>query len=275
LRLLNHSQTNKAMESGYLQRMEAMKAAAAMENPSEEAKDPTDDTVSEPELITSLEDIKAAIRFSYHYNNKDYDHIEEGEDASTGDKMAQEYFEQMKENKCRFFVIKDGKGQLATTGCLQVFDEFDGENNAGYIRDQAVVPKYRGNKNRNLSKEITDARLQAANELGCEHVYAELIETNTRSLISKFKDGFVMSNFHAGDEGPDKGCYVLRKKTDGTDEFDKKDGSLGELQEVSLADIPALHALLEKGWVGIDIKNTGDIKDPDPNKWKLILEKNP
>jgi len=231
----------------------------------------------QPEKLTELEDIKRALIFVRKLTDKPID-------EATIESIAVEYHQQISEGRCQFLLIKNEAGELVAASCVQNinclpgFAEEYGLDNA-YLRDQAVNPEFQGKKNskgNSLAKEISDACFAGAREMGCDkYMFAEIDLTNFKSLISKFKDGFVATRFEKYDEDPQQGgCLLVRKRIDGEEEFDKKNGSLGELKEISLNKLGEIFDLMEKeGYVAVDIKNQGDIKNVDPENWSLVLEK--
>ena len=118
-----------------------------------------------------------------------------------------------------------------------------------------------------MAKSLTDARIKSALENGCDQVVTEVFYDNPLGLVTKFKDGFGLTNYSFG-----TGLFTLSKRINGQENFDRKN-SVGELKELSLADLDSIEDLTRKGWIGIDIRNLGDIKDNNPVNWVLIFEK--
>jgi len=134
----------------------------------------------------------------------------------------------------------------------------------GYLSTLEVEPRYRG---QGVAKSLTDARIKSALENGCDQVVTEVFYDNPLGLVTKFKDGFGLTNYSFG-----TGLFTLSKRINGQENFDRKN-SVGELKELSLADLDSIEDLTRKGWIGIDIRNLGDIKDNNPVNWVLIFEK--
>jgi len=127
-----------------------------------------------------------------------------------------------------------------------------------------VDPDYRG---KGVADSLTDARLEFARQNGCERVNTEVDVDNQKGMITKFKNGFILYDY---DIVLNRFIFTKQLKTEMN--FDRKQGPLGELKEISLADLEGICDLLTKGYSGIDIKNIGDVDDPDTNKWVLIFE---
>lgn len=228
------------------------------------------ESLKKPEALINLKDLKAGLKFARSLIDKPTD-----DQTITG--IAEKYSQQIQKGKCKFLAIKNEVGELAATGCMldtKCLPNHDTYGpNSVMLQDQAVSSEFQGKKN--LGKEITDARLKTAKDMGYEYACTEIGQTNYKSLISKFKDGFVANRFDKNEDPPSNGCFLLRKRTDQTEEYDKKDGPIGELKEVKISDSETIFNLIEDdNWVGIDIKNAGDITDKDPSNWLLILEKN-
>lgn len=137
-------------------------------------------------------------------------------------------------------------------------------NKYGYLSALNVEPRYRG---RGVSQSLTEARIKCALENGCDYIVTDVFYDNPLGLVTKFKDGFGLTGYNFS-----SGLFTLSKRINGKENFDRND-NLGKLKELPLTDLDSIEDLTKKGWVGIDIKNIGDVKDSHPANWVLILEK--
>lgn len=151
-----------------------------------------------------------------------------------------------------------GKGRLQITG---------DEEKHGFLSELGVDSAYRG---KGVSKTLTDARIDYAKQKGCSYVDTHVVYDNPIGMVTKFNDGFVMTDYKYGE-----GQFVFSKKIDTENDFDKKKGPVGELKEVIFTDMNKIINYIEAGWVGIDIKNKHTVRDDSPDNWVLILEKAP
>lgn len=138
-------------------------------------------------------------------------------------------------------------------------------NKRGFLVGLNVDPQFRG---QGVSKSLTDARIDCAKKIGCDYVDTNVASDNPLGLVTKFRDGFILTGYNIAEV-----CFILSKKINAEEDFDKHNGPLGELKEVSLADIASIENYTRQGWAGIDIKNIGNTKDDSPENWLLILEK--
>lgn len=166
----------------------------------------------------------------------------------------------------RFFGIKDD-GRLVAASKLEIRTKDDEKR--GYLSMLAVDKDYRG---KGLAKQLTDVRSDIARREGCTHIDTDVFTENPIALVTKLNDGYALTDLEFYGDNKEAGSFVLSKKIDNEPEYDKREGPLGELQEVELSDLSAIKNLLDQGWVGIDAKNLGDSKDKDPKQWKLIME---
>ncbi len=189
------------------------------------------------------------------------------EERSASIQAKQTKRELEKNKSIHFFGIKAGEKMVAT-GKLETYEDDEGIKRA-YLSLLTVDPEYRG---KNVAKDITDARVETAQKLGCEYVHAHVFTGNPIALTTKLKEGYFVKELEIDKESPDSGGFIVSKRINGEIEHDKKDGPLGELKEVELSDLSTIKSLLDDGWIGIDAKNLGDSKDKDPKQWKLIME---
>lgn len=164
------------------------------------------------------------------------------------------------------FGIKEGESMVAT-GKLEVRTKPDGKH--GYLAFLAVDESQRG---KGLAKKLTDVRTDMARQEGCTHIDTDVFTQNSIALVTKLNDGYALTDVEFYGDEQEAGKFLLSKKIEEEPEYDKKDGPLGALQEVSLSDLSTIKNLVEKGWVGIDAKNVGDAQEKDPKQWILIME---
>lgn len=135
----------------------------------------------------------------------------------------------------------------------------------GYLSELIVSKEHRGKE---VSKFLTDARMGCARENGCEYLGTDVLIDNPVGLVTKFKDGFILTDCKLSD-----GLFVLSKKINGQEDFDRHNGPVGELKEILFTDLSAIENYVKQGWSGIDVKNIGNVRDNSPDNWLLILEK--
>lgn len=170
------------------------------------------------------------------------------------------------DNPAHFFGVKDGNKMVAT-GKLEI-RKIDDEKH-GYLAFLTVDESHRG---AGLAKQLTDARTETARREGCTHIDTDVFTENPIALVTKFNDGYTLTNLDFYGDSKEAGSFVLSKRINGEQEHDIRTGPLGELQEVPVSDLSTIKSMLENGWVGIDVKNIGDAKDRDPKQWTLIME---
>lgn len=169
-----------------------------------------------------------------------------------------------------FFGAKSGDKMVAT-GKLTIRVDSQGEKH-GYLSFLTVDKEFRG---QGVAKQMTDVRSGFAKDRGCRHLDTDVFAENPVALVTKFNDGYLLTAIDISD---DSKKFSLSKRIDGAEaKYDKKNGPLGELKEVGLAELEEIKDLLDQGYVGIDMKNIGSEenseKNVDPKKWVLILEK--
>lgn len=178
---------------------------------------------------------------------------------------------EIEHSKTNFFGIKEGD-KIVATGKLDIIQNEDG-NTHGYLSFLSVDENFRGE---GLAKKLTDIRIQKAREVGCTFVDIDVYTENPIGLATKFNDNFVLTGVDFSQDGESEkqaGKFRLSKKIDGVSEYDSKKGVVENLEEVDLTELDKIKNLLDKDWVGIDIKNIGDPKDNNPENWILIFEK--
>ena len=168
-----------------------------------------------------------------------------------------------------FFGIKS-EDVLIATGKLNVRPQI-GDKKVGYLSFLSVDENFRG---KGLAKQLTDARVDRARTEGCTYVATDVFTENPIALVTKFIDGYVLHDLEFYGEDGKAGKFILYKKIDGKEEYDKKNGPIGNVQEMELSDLVGIKTLIDQGWVGIDIKNIASSKDNTPKNWKLIMEHN-
>lgn len=173
----------------------------------------------------------------------------------------------LEQNKpIHFFGIKAGE-KIVATAKLEIRTKKDGKH--GYLTSLTVDENRRG---KGLAKQLTNARTGLARREGCTYIDTDVFTENPIALVTKLNDGYTLTDLEFYGDNKEAGKFVLSKKIDGEPEYDKKDGPLGELQEVELTNLSVINNLLGQGWVGIDAKNLGDPRDKNPKQWKLIME---
>lgn len=218
-----------------------------------------------PAELTSEQDL-TQFWLTFRRNNGLTDK-DEAREQRTAALQAKQTLRNLDQNKpTHFFGIKAGEKMVAT-GKLEIRTKKDGKH--GYLAFLTVDEDRRG---KGLAKQLTDARTDLARREGCTHIDTDVFTENPIALITKLNDGYTLTDLEFYGDNKEAGRFVLSKKIDDESEYDKKDGPLGELQEVELSDLSAIKNLLDRGWVGIDAKNLGDSKDKDPKQWKLIME---
>lgn len=187
-------------------------------------------------------------------------------------KKAKEMLELKNQNKQTIFFlgVKDGDAIVATVK-LEVKDREDGEKH-GYFSMLTVDKKYRG---RGIAKQLVNtATEEYAKPKGCTQMSAGVYYQNPIGLVTEFNNGFVLTGLEFDDEG-EPSQFIIIRPIEGEPKYDRKEGPLGELQEANLADTSKIQKLLEQGYAGIDIRNLGDEKDKNPDKWVLIMQRLP
>ncbi|MCX6780128.1 MAG: GNAT family N-acetyltransferase [Candidatus Magasanikbacteria bacterium] len=166
-------------------------------------------------------------------------------------------------NAPHFFGAYEGD-KMVGIGRLYI-DQDKNKNKFGFLSGLVVESEYRG---KDASKFLTDARMQCAQANGCEYVQTDVVVDNPTGLLTKFKDGFILTDCKGGE-----GLFFLSKKINALEDFDRHSGPVGELKQIPLGDTSAIEIALKQSWAGIDIKNIGNPKDASPENWILILEK--
>lgn len=219
-----------------------------------------------PEELTTEEDL-TEFWLSFRRNNPFVLQTPERERRYAAMQAKAELRNLQEQNKpTRFFGIKDS-GKLVAASKLEIRAKNDEKH--GYLSMLTVDEDYRG---QGLAKQLTDVRTDTARREGCTHIDTDVFTENPIALVTKLNDGYTIIDLEFYGDDKKAGRFVLSKKIDGESEYDKKEGSIGELQEVEMSDLSAIKNLLEQGWVGIDAKNLGDSKDKDTKQWKLIME---
>lgn len=203
------------------------------------------------------------------YRNNDVNLPVNSREAILGSTARKSLREQSEEkNPKHYFGITENEKVIATGMAKVLF--FEGVK-YGYLGLQTVDKEYRG---KGLAKKITDVSTEFAKKEGCTDLMASVICDNPIGLVTKFNDGFCLKRVELYDENDEDhaSLFSLTKKIDNTTNYDRKE-EVGELEEVLLSDLKIIEDRIKDGWVGIDIKNLGDVKDEDPNQWKLIMER--
>ncbi len=130
--------------------------------------------------------------------------------------------------------------------------------------------EYRG---QGLAMQINRAREEKAREEKCDYVACKVLPTNPIGVVSKLNDGYTIISTMSTRERHKEALYLSKRIDTNQRQYDKKVGPPREYEEIELTDIDVIKFKLNRGWVGIDIKNIGDKTDNDPKNWKLILEK--
>ncbi len=163
------------------------------------------------------------------------------------------------------FGVTNGDEMIATGRLSFSIDE--NKEKHGYLSGLTVDPAYRG---KSIAKKITDARIEKAREQGCVHIDTEIYAKNPHALATKLHEGFLMIK-PVLDEDELMG-FFLSKRIDGQEKSDDTN-LIPENQSVVMSDQVKLRELLGSGWVGVDVKNLGEVSDNDPEKWAIIFEK--
>lgn len=220
----------------------------------------------EPEELTTEEDL-TEFWLAFRRNNPFVLQTPERERRHATMQAKAELHSMQEQNKpTRFFGIKDG-GRLVASGKLEIRTRDDKKH--GYLSMLTVDDDHRG---KGLAKQLTDVRSDIARREGCTHIDTDVFTENPIALVTKLNDGYRLMDLEFYGDDKKAGRFILSTKIDGEPEYDKKEGPIGELQEVEMSDLSAIKDLLVQGWVGIDAKNLGDSKDKDPKQWKLIME---
>lgn len=165
-------------------------------------------------------------------------------------------------NPAYFYGIKDGQS-LKAVGKLEIRSV--GPEKHGYQSSLAVMEKYRG---QGLAQAITETQVAKAREHECTHLDADVFSRNAVGLVTKFNDGFALTGLTLYDETAGK--FELSKRISGQE---PEKPAAPEWIEAPLSDLKQIENYLHDGWIGVDLKNLGDVKDDDPDKWTVIFEK--
>lgn len=181
--------------------------------------------------------------------------------ANTLAQQAQQRLAQKEAPADNYFGAFDGD-KLIGFASLMIDKRYN--YHTGYMTNLNVDPTYRG---KGVADSLTDARLEFARQNDCDWVSTTVDADNTKGMITKFKNGFILSDY---DIVPNQ--FIFRKQIKSEEYFDPKQGPLGELKELSLVDIEAIEDLMVEGYRGVDIRNIGDVGNSDPSNWVLIFE---
>jgi ribosomal protein S18 acetylase RimI-like enzyme len=181
--------------------------------------------------------------------------------------MAEEKAKQNKE-LLSFYAIRNDSGEIVGTAKLNIYNK-DGEKRA-HLGRLTVKPEYRGKR---LATALTNKTIETALANACETMDAEVDLLNPPALVSRLNDGFAIVDLNLELDEDGERCFSVIKRLRKEPGYDKKIGSLGEMQEICLTEAEKIQNLLRNGWVGIDTRNLEEKNDMDPKKWMLILEK--
>lgn len=214
--------------------------------------------------VTDLAEIRAYFDFADPHL-----HIEDHE--LLGESYAPESIARdIQENRrTLLFLEKDG---IRVAGGMGTLVDVDRKKLLGISKDKkTLVLEYlvinEAERGKGYEKDLTDARIQWGKEHGADTVATEVEMNNFHSLVTKLKQGFAIRSVEYLPEEPP--YYVLSRRIDTP--HNERDN--GELTEVRANDTKTIEAMLDDGWIGIDIKNTGEVTSTDPAAWVLILEK--
>ena len=169
--------------------------------------------------------------------------------------------------------IYDSKRNIIAAGTYH-WDDIDKEasTSVGRLGRVIVDPDHRGKEYERL---LTEKRINILRKKECTEVRVSVSLQNPRSLLSKFKQGFVLEpgSYIQGEE-----YMISMKKYLDVPDSETKYNAYTRTEDISLSNIAAIQACIHAGGVGVDISYTrpDDISNthiPErlPDRWQLIF----
>lgn len=168
------------------------------------------------------------------------------------------------------FVLEDAKGDFVAGAMGVMTTEFrqrclniDAQHTVLLLEYAAVREDKQGEGYISI---LDNARMEWGKKLGADVVATEATRDNFHSMLTKLHAGFCIHSIEKLPGEPE--YYVLSRPISKADREPE-----GQVKELPAIDKDVIEQHLQEGWVGVDIKNKGDVTSEDPNDWVLILAK--
>lgn len=232
------------------------------------------ETISDPERLTKRKDIidfyasvdmlmAPEMAYDFEYERQMVNRVIDVDDA----------VKRAEQEKDLYLVLRDSAGKIVAAGKASVKDEAPKE---AYFSYAVVERELRGEAY--MTKLFNAREGWAKKEKHCDRITAEIKTNNVSSLRHAFKNDLQVVGM--GDVSKQDsygvGIFILAKElSDASAEGDTQNiskGTTGLSREILLSDLAEIKDLLDKDFVGYELKPVGDKTDLSIENWRLVMK---
>ncbi len=182
-------------------------------------------------------------------------------------KKAKDSLMALQSGESHFYAIPKDQHIIATCEIGFYIDERGAK--AAYLACLAVAPQFR---KQGLARQLTGMGERYAIAEKCKYIAAMANTKNLPSLLSRFRDGFMVKKIISYGKNFDE--FLMQKKINSSEVENDKPATAYKTVLVPLLDLKKINGYLKLGYVGIQLKrvpNENLTLDKGIEDWSLLL----